>query len=162
MLVISVAHAGSLKNCPLGAVLDEVDSAIVLALAGFVAAPLPFCVWIVILGEQRPTLMVNAGVVNASFVAGADVTSVALALAASIVRRGFVALTPNGKLPAGSEAVLVIVNVDCCDVCAAEVNETEAGENELVAPAGSPEVVRLAVKFPVLLPRFTVTVYVAE
>ena len=58
--------------------------------------------------------------------------------------------------------MLVTVSVDCWEVCAAEVNDTDAGENDPVAPAGSPEVARLAVKFPVLLPRFTVTVYVAE
>ena len=58
--------------------------------------------------------------------------------------------------------MLVIVSVDGCDVCATAVNDTEAGTKAPVAPAGSPDVVRLAVKFPVLLPRFTVTVYVAE
>ena len=41
-LVIPVAHDGSLKNCPPGAVIEDVDSAIVFALAGLVAAPPPF------------------------------------------------------------------------------------------------------------------------
>jgi hypothetical protein len=50
----------------------------------------------VILGEQRPTLTVNAAVVKASFVAGADVTSDAFAEAASMLRSAFVALTPKG------------------------------------------------------------------
>lgn len=42
------------------------------------------------------------------------------------------------------------------------MNDADAGEKDPVAPAGSPDVARLAVKFPVLLPRSTVTVYVAE
>jgi hypothetical protein len=116
----------------------------------------------VILGEQSATRTVKAEVVNASFVAGDDVTSVAFADRASAGMRGFVALTVKGKLPAARAFVLVIVSVDGCDVCAAAVNDTEAGTNDPVAPAGSPDVARLAVKFPVLLPRFTVTVYVAE
>jgi hypothetical protein len=41
-VVIPVAHDGSLKNCPPGTVIDELESAIVFALVGFVAAPLPF------------------------------------------------------------------------------------------------------------------------
>ena len=55
-----------------------------------------------------------------------------------------------------------MVSVDVCDVCAAVVNETEAGVKAPEAPAGSPDVARVAEKFPVLLPRFTVTAYVAE
>src|SRR5947209_12488268 len=116
----------------------------------------------VILGEQRLTLTENTAVEYASFVAGEDVTSVAFEDAASAVTRGFVALTVNGKLPAASAFVLVIVSVDVWDVCPAAVKDTDAGENDPVAPAGSPDVARFAVKFPVLLPRFAVRVYVAE
>src|SRR6478752_1559094 len=112
----------------------------------------------VIFGEQRATLTVNAVVEKASFVAGEEVTSVAFADAASAGMRGFVALTLNGKLPAASAFVLVIVSVEVCEVCAAVVNDMDAGENDPVAPAGSPDDARFAVKFPVLLPRFTVTV----
>jgi hypothetical protein len=43
-VAIPVAHDGSLKNCPPGAVIDDVESAIVFALVGFVAALPPFCV----------------------------------------------------------------------------------------------------------------------
>ena len=54
--------------------------------------------------------------------------------------------------------MLVIVSVDVWDVCADDVKETEVGEKVPVAPAGSPDAASDAVKFPVLLPRFTVTV----
>jgi len=49
----------------------------------------------VIFGEQSPTLTVNAAVLNASFVAGDDVTNDDAAVAASAGISGFVALTVN-------------------------------------------------------------------
>src|SRR5689334_5965287 len=95
-LEIPVEHEGSLKNCPPGEIVDEVESAMVFAVAGFVATPFAFWVWMVILGEQSPTRTVKAEVENASFVAGEDVTSDVFADAASAVMSGFVALTLKG------------------------------------------------------------------
>lgn len=73
-----------------------VESEIVLADTGFVATLPPFSVWIVIFGEQSPDRTVNGEVLNASFVAGAEVTSEGVALAASSENVVFVALTVKG------------------------------------------------------------------